>query len=520
MKLRRFLALSTLTLCALCVAPAQAAEKRTVSLDDCLQQALQRNLDIQIQRINPEIARYNLRGAYGAYDPVFNVTFERSGSQEPGGLDDQNRAYTGTQSDTDGISGGIGGLLPWGLQYRVGGYLGNSSGILPLSVYPVVSTNDGVVTTNLVAYRPAFETSRGQVAISELRQPLMRNAWIDSTRLSIELDRASLRQSEYAFRQQLMATVTEVETTYCALVSAADYVLVQEKALELATRLLAENKKKVEVGAMAPLDEKQAEAEVAARRADLLSAQRAYEDQQNALKNLLTDDYAGWHGIELVPAAKLSAVPIGVQLSDSWVKGLTQRPEILEARVNLEKQDITLKYQKNQLWPQLDIYGSFGYSAGGGAREYSDLLPQFEDRENPFYSIGASFSVPLGNRSTRNAIRATKAAQAQALLSLKKLEQSIMVEIDNAVGRVKTSYQQVQATREQRRFAQAALDAEQKKLDNGKSTSFFVLQFQRDLVAAASSEIVALANYNIALARLSQAEASTLERLKLDVHLK
>jgi outer membrane protein TolC len=117
-------------------------------------------------------------------------------------------------------------------------------------------------------------------------------------------------------------------------------------------------------------------------------------------------------------------------------------------------------------------------------------------------------------------LKAARAAKAQALLSLKKLEQGVMVEIDNAVGQVRTSFQKVEATRQARIYAQAALDAEQKKLENGKSTSFQVLQLQRDLVAAASAEIRALADYNIARTQLALSEGSTLEQVGIDLQVR
>lgn len=519
MQAKRLFVCVALTLTVL-MASAASPEKRTLTLEDCLQLALRHNLDIQMQRISPEIARFNLKSSYGAYDPNLNLRVQRDGADAPGGYDPQSRLYGSTSTDADSISGGLSGLMPWGLQYNLGLNLSDRYGYRQALQATVITNFDGTVTTNIFYVPDVFENSSGNVGLATLRQPLMRDAWIDGARYSIELNRTSLRASEHTLRQQIMFTATQVESAYYNLSAAADSVTVQEKALELAERLLAENRKKVEVGALAPLDEKQAEAEVAARRADLLSAQRALEDQQNALKTLLTDDYAAWHPIRIEPAAKLTAVPIGAQVSDSWLKGLTQRPDLIEARINLERQDIAIKYQKNQLWPQLDVYGSFGYSAGGDAREFGDLWPQFEDRDNPSYSIGAQFSIPLGNRAARNNLRATRATKAQLLLSLKKLEQTIMVEIDNAVGAVKTAYQQVQATRERRRFAQAAYEAEQKKLENGKSTSFFVLQFQRDLVSAAAAEIQALTRYNNAVAQLSLSEGSTLDRLKLDVSIR
>jgi outer membrane protein TolC len=102
-------------------------------------------------------------------------------------------------------------------------------------------------------------------------------------------------------------------------------------------------------------------------------------------------------------------------------------------------------------------------------------------------------------------------------LQLKQLQQRIMITIEDGIASAQTSFQRAQATREAREFAEAALDAEQKKLESGKSTSFEVLRLQRDLTTARSSEIRALADYNIALARLAQSEGSTLERRRVNV---
>jgi HAE1 family hydrophobic/amphiphilic exporter-1 len=106
------------------------------------------------------------------------------------------------------------------------------------------------------------------------------------------------------------------------------------------------------------------------------------------------------------------------------------------------------------------------------------------------------------------------------VLNLKKLEQMIMVTIDDDITQAKSSYQQVAATRAAREYAKEALEAEQKKLENGKSTTYTVLQMQRDLTTARGNEIQALANYNKALAQLSLDEGTSLQRLGINVEVK
>jgi outer membrane protein TolC len=311
-----------------------------------------------------------------------------------------------------------------------------------------------------------------------------------------------------------------VENAYYSLIAARENVKVQEEGLRLADRLLAENKRRVEVGALAPLDEKQAASQVAARRADLQTAQRDFAFAQNTLKSLISDDYKEIHETNLDPTDPLTATVQLFDLQDSWGKGMTLRPDLLQLKLDLEKQGIQLRYDKNQLFPQLDLFGTYGHSAGGvGVREFSHGLDQFRQGNQPFYSYGARLAIPLGNVAVRNAYKSSKVRLEQILLSLKQAEQGILTEIDNAVISARTSYERVGSTREARLYAEAALEAEQKKLENGKSTSFVVLQLQRDLTAARSAEISALADYNRSLAALARSEGSTLERRKIDVNV-
>ena len=295
-------------------------------------------------------------------------------------------------------------------------------------------------------------------------------------------------------------------------------VHVQEKALELAQQLLEENQKRVEIGTLAPLDEKQAESQAAANRADLLTAQNAYTTQENVLKGLMTDNYTALHGAELVPTEVLAApIPL-LNLQDSWAKGMTQRPDLLQSRLDLERLDIILRYTYNQLFPELDLIGSYGFAGSG--REFSDAFGRIGSGSDPNYSFGASVTIPLGNSVARANYKITKEQKKQGLLQLKKQEQTILIQIDDAVKQVQNAFERVDATRQARTYAETALDAEQKKLESGKSTSFQVLQFQRDLTARRSEEIRAMADFNKALSQLYFLEGSILQKHHLGVELK
>ena len=177
-----------------------------------------------------------------------------------------------------------------------------------------------------------------------------------------------------------------------------------------------------------------------------------------------------------------------------------------------------MKYSRNQLYPQLDVFGSYGINGAGD--HYTDAVSDLSAADRPFYSAGARISLPLGNISARNNFRSSKAAQTQAVLTVKRLEQSIMIQIDTAVKQAKSNFERVDATKKARQFAEDALDAETRKLLAGKSTGFEVLRLQRDLTTARGNEIQALATYNRALSQLSLFEGSTLQRRGIDLTVK
>lgn len=472
---------------------SETNSKSAMSLSDCIQTALEHNLDINIERYNPAIARYNLDLAYAGYEPSLSGGGVHSFNLSPGGIDPQNRPFAGTTTENDSFNAGITGLLPSGLTYSLGGNLTDAAGQAPGG---------------------PFENTGGAASI-QLRQPLLRNAWIDSTRMAIRVNRKLLKMSELALRQQIMTTVRSVQFAYYDLISAKQSLSVQAEAFRLAERLLNEDKNRVEAGSMARLDEKQAESEVAARQADLLAAERQLAAQQNTLKLLLVDDTSGWRELSPEPSEELSAVPQVLDLNDSWRKAFTLRPDLLQARADLERQGIVLKYLWNQLFPQLDLVGSYGHNAS--RREFSGALDELRQGDSPFYSYGAMLTIPLGNGSARNNYKIGKAQIRQSLLRLKRLELQIMAQVEDTVKLVQTNLRRVEATKQARQFAETALEAEQKKLESGKSTSFFVLQFQRDLTAARSAEVQALADYNKALAELAFDEGTSLERNKLDI---
>jgi outer membrane protein len=468
---------------------------RPITMQECFGLALTNNLDLQIDRINPTLAQYDVEIARAGYDPVLKFSGTHNYQVAGASISQSGVVSLANQTDSDNLSSSLTGIGPMGLNYSMTSQANQNYGSLP-------------------------DSAGGAIGIS-LAQPLLKNFLIDSTRYNIAVARKNLKVSEVGLEGQIIQVITGVEQAYYELIFARENVKVQQEAVGLAERLYRDNHLKNQIGTMTRLDEAQAEAQVAARQSDLSVALQALATAQNALKRLITANYTGLHDTSLNPTETLMAVPQKFEVQESWRTGLIRRPDLRQARLAVERQDITVKYYKNQMLPELDLVGSYGNGASGGyTRNFADVLNDFTDGSKPFWSGGASLTIPLSNKAARERYRQGRATVTQLLLTLKNLEQGALVEIDEAVNQINSSLNRVKSTRQARLYSEEALNDEQKKLDSGKSTSFVVLQLQRDLTSARSDEIRALADYNKALAALYAAEGTTLERKKINVEVK
>jgi outer membrane protein TolC len=479
---------------------------RPVTVQECFEMALRENLDLQIQRINPSLARLDLEIARAGYDPRFNFSGAHSYNASAGGRDPNNIPFPGSTTESDSFRSSISGQGPYGFGYTLNGNINDTYGQQSVRI-----------GTNLFGLEP-FENAAGSIGIT-MSQPLLRNFLFDPIRYDIAVRKNLLKGSELDLRNQIISVINEVEKSYNELIYSRENVKVQEEGLRLARQLLADNKRRVQIGILSPLEEKQSESEAYARQADLSSALRSLATAQNNLKRLITSNYQNIHDVTLQPSEALIAVPQRVDVFESWNAGLAKRPDILQARRAVELQGITIKYTRNQRLPQLDVTGTYGYG-GSGADEMSGVFANVTTRDQPFWSIGTVASIPLSNKAARENYKRARLTSDQLVLTLKKQEQDAMVEIDEAVNAARTALDRIESTRQARVYAEQALDGGQKRLQAGTATSFEVLQLQRDLIDARNTEIRATADYNNALSDLQRAEGTTLEQKKIDLHVR
>ena len=484
---------------------ADSPGERVVSLRECVNLALQNNRELQIQRLVPQIARATLSGSYGYYDPVFLADTRRENASDTGGLDptdfSRDAIYT-----ADSLTSRLGftGFLPTGLSYSLAGSYANSDGL----------------RNNL-----DFESYSVAAAIS-VRQPLLRNAWIDAGRWVIQVNKRNLRITELGVVYLAMDVVNRVQQAYYGLLQAREQVNAREQLLAARRRTLEGERRKVEQGLLTPRDLLATQTQVALTEADLHDLNNAVALAEHNLRNLLGEDPRTQPPGPLRPADSLSAVPEIFDLRESWEQGLARRPDLAQLREDVAKAEIDAKYRRNQLFPALDLVAGYGRRGASTAQlpppldanaSASDAFEQLADGTAPSDFVGVIFSLPLSRTSERAAYRASKELRAQAELLVKQREELILREIADAVSTAQASLQRVRAAQEATRFAQQAIEAEERKLAGGKSTLFFVLQVQNDLAAARAAEVNALGTYGKALSQLRFAEARILEQHGLSI---
>jgi outer membrane protein len=465
-----------------------------VGSDELIRIALTNNLSILISQNQVKIDQYGLNGLYGAYQPnfTFNITHNYD-SFPPGIFTQAGLVYPGTIEQINSYTPGLSGFAPWGLSYNFSGPLSEQN----------------------VSGAPDLYNSQPSVTLS---QPLLKNAWIDNTRYTIFLSKTTMKSDQWALRGQIMTVVNSIKAAYYTLISDRELVTVQEIAVKLAEETWHEDEQRVQAGALASLDEKQAESQAASARSDLLTAQATLAAQENVVKALLGIRRRDWAGMSPVPAERLVAVPENPEVGECWRTALETRPDMQQAKLKAEAQHMLIKLDFNQLLPEIDLIGSYGRNAT--ELTFDGNLETIRRGNFPFYSYGVAMTIPLGNSTARFKYKSDKLGLEQFLLQIKQLELTIIPAIDNDVTKIRTDFLKVDSTRQARMYAEEALQAEQTKLLHGKNTSFFVLQAQQTLTARRSDEIQALANYNIDLDQLAYDEGTILERNHIDLRIR
>lgn len=470
-----------------------------IDLRGAIRMAIQKNFRLEEERYVPKIASQELRAQSGKFDPILELSYTYDSNvqelrtlntnlEDPTPLPGEVLPDLFARTSGSEYDAGLGGLTPWGLTYDLGA--------------SVTADDDN---------RRSFTRYESFLGVG-ITQPLLRNFGTDVNMASIRIARANQKISEWGLREQLIDVVTECIRVYSELCFAIENLAVEVRARELAARLVRDNLRRAEIGVMAPLDVLQARADLAAREGRVLVAERAVADNENFLKQLITDEISGLLDLRVRPLPPRIPDTPRPDLERDLVRAFELRPDYRQALLELQKRKINVVFERNQALPRLDIVSSFGLN--GIDTDFGESVSRVlgQDNQNLAWDIGAIFSVPIPNREGTANREIASLETARSIIGLKRLEQQIIVEADNSAGQIETTAKRIEASRLARLFAAETLAAAQKRLASGTATTFEVLQFQRDLTTAEADELRSIADHIIAIAEYARDTGTTLER--------
>jgi outer membrane protein len=555
-----------------------------LSLQDAIALALENNLDIELQRFAPAIARTDVRRAQGGgtlrgvplsvrelpagvggpgapllttvggYNPTASVS---PNIGELGGISAQERTLSvlGTSSPSAGPR------LPAFDPSVVGGlnlgrsstpqYNGSFQGVNPLQI-DTLGGNFGVQrgfssgTSVSLGYNSLRQSGNWTRADFNpyttaslgltVTQRLLQGFSVGVNRRYIRIANNNLSVSDYVFKEQVISTISSVIRLYWDLVSLNEDVKVKRNAMKISEKLLENNTAQVEVGTLAPIEVKRARAEVARFGQDVTNSENLLAQQELVLKRVLTRNGLGNPSIREAHIVPLDRIEIPAQddvqpVQDLVSQAFRSRPDLAEARLQIENSNISLKASRNALLPALDLVGSLQNNALAGqangvlpplADPYflggaGNLLSQVFAHNFPNYTVGVQLSIPLTNRVAQADAVRDQLDLRQAQVRLRNVEEQVRLEIESALIALTRSRTAYEAASQTRQLQEEALEAERERYAVGASTSFFIIQYERDLTQAQTTEVIARGNYAKARAALDRALGATLDKYNIQL---
>jgi outer membrane protein TolC len=479
-----------------------------LTLEDCIGKALKNNLNLAVEVYGPEIADSAIVRAKEYFMPALEFSYATEKRE--------NAPYWWIQ--------GAGTIVTKNLDYQA-----SLVQRIPTGGSASLSFANNKTDTNesFQIINPRFSSTLSFV----FDQPLLKDFGLKVNRREILVAQNNLGISEEQLKATLVNTIFIVEEAYWNFVYAIENHKVKQQSLDLARDLLEKNKKEVAVGKLAQIEILNAEAEVASREADSVAAEGLIQRSEEVLRNIINlDADSNVRGMAIVPVDTPSFVEKPISLEEATSTAFRQRPDLIMTAKEIETNELNVDVAKNQTLPGLNLKFSFWSPGISGDRliylnddffqgivvgkQKESASKSIKDAFNFLYknwSVSLTLSLPLNNLLTKANLVTARLQLEQAQARLKTLEQQAALEVGDAVREIETNTKKVRAYRIARELAEKRLEAEEKKLGVGLTTNYFVLQYQEALADARTMELKALVDYNLSLARLEKACATSLE---------
>ena len=488
-----------------------------LTLDEAVKAALDKNLDIAVQRLNPEISDIAYASIASVYHPSLTSTVgPQSSAILPTSQTLQSADGSVPNTQTMTVNGGVAQNIPWG-----GGAFTAS-----------LSNFRRSTTINNSLYNPLYQSTWNFAYV----QPLLRNFRIDSTRQQLLVTKLSRDISDVQLRATITNTLSNVRNAYWDYVFAVQSVDVAKQSVDLASQLVKDNQTRVEVGTMAPIDVVQAQSQAATQQQNLVAAQGAMRTAELALKRLIvsgTQD-PNWN-VQIDPTDRPDFRAEPIDIEGAVRRALNERTDIEIAKKTVAQNDVTLKFLGDQLKPQVDANVNYGLQGLGGTQfvrqngtlgapvsqtivgGLGDTFNSLFTNAFPTWTAQLNISYPLGLSTQKANVARARVQLTQVQAQLKQVELQVATDVTNAAINVQSGIERVQAAQAAREFAQKTLEAEQSKFEVGMSTNYNVILTQRDLATAQSNELQSVLNYRKSLVELERVQSTTLSSLNITV---
>jgi outer membrane protein TolC len=541
-----------------------------LSLEDAIALALENNLDLAIARYNLAIADTDVLRAKSG-NSVRGVATGLVQGTPGGGIGGFGAGAPG--AGAGGTSGGAGGAGT-GASGLVQSTLGTGAPLESYDPILVASMNiehssapqSNIVTTGVsrfqqnsgianFSYSQAFATgtqlmldfnnSRAtnnalfSTLVPEIRsdfrftfrQHLLSGFGLGPNLRFVHIAKNNREISDVAFRNQVVATVVQIENIYWDLVSAFETVRVNEQSVALAEKTVSDDRAQVKIGNLAPIEVTRAESELAQRREDLLIAQTQLQLQQLLMKNAITRNLSD-RVLASAPVIPTNLVALPAQepvvpVEDLIQDALVHRPELVQTRIDLTNRDISRKGARNALLPTVDFVAWYGGSGLAGVQNplntevppssipttgFTNAFTQLVHTDFPDYAVGVSVNLPIRNRGAQADQVRSELEYRQAQMRSLQLQNQVGIEVRNAQFAVEQNRARVDTARQARDLASQTFDIERKRFALGASTSNDVLHRQRDLAQAESTLVNAMSAYAKSRVELDRSTGSLLSR--------
>jgi outer membrane protein TolC len=478
----RRLALAAAAAAALATAVHAQEPGTTLTLDDAIHLALAHNRALRVTSYERGISRAELLAARGAFDPA--AYFDRSNFQTFSEASYTPPLFEDVKGDSYAL--GIQGTTPIGTQYNIYG-----------------STNNYRYEFN--AYANNYQSFGG----FQVTQPLLRGFGFGANLANVRIAKANRSISDLDYRQSAITTVTNVIIAYSNLELAHDALGVAVRTRALAQSLLEDNEKSYKIGSISQSEVIQAHAQAAALEEPVLISERQVRDAENSLRELIGEDVF-FEDQPLFTLAPLTVPNVDVDRRADLQTALLKRPDYQIMRLGIAKNRATEASALNAVLPEVNFIGGYGYN--GISSEFPLSRQQVEDKENPSFSAGIAVVLPITNAVGRGNLRTARMLRRQSEEALQKLAADIAVAVAAADGQVETTRKRVVADQEAYALAKQALDAEEKKMKAGTSTTLAVQQVQGYLASVEFSVASAIASERQAVANYDATLGTTLER--------